>query len=373
MYKQFIILFSLFCFAACQAPAKKNHVLPQPQKNKYAGWFKVYKEENCNILVNYLNTGRTDSVIYVLYSSEKPAFSFPAYYIKTPVSSVACMATVFVGALDNLQKLNTIKAVDNADYICNPFIAKKCAEGGVQQLAKTGALETEQAVLLAPQVIFTNPSGDKRRDFDERLIKANIIPVVCADYYENLPLARAEWIKAIALFFNAEQKADSLFTSVETNYLRLKAMADTCKIKPLVLTELKTGDTWFVPGGKSNMAQLLKDAGARYVFAGNEKTASLSLNFEQVFGKAHEADYWINLHQSNSIADVLKNDKRYESFKAVKEKRLYNNNAFSNATGGNAYWEYGLNRPDELLADLIKIVHPALLPNHQLKYYKQLK
>ena len=121
------------------------------------------------------------------------------------------------------------------------------------------------------------------------------------------------------------------------------------------------------------MAQLLKNAGADYIFKDNDKTASLSLNIEQVISKAVDADYWVNLHYSNTASDVIKQDKRYGIFNAYKKGNLYNNNALVDETGGNAYWESGLNHPDELLADLIKIFHPNLLPNHTLKYYKQLK
>jgi cobalamin transport system substrate-binding protein len=357
-----------------QQKSKENALsLSHPQKNSYASYFKIYKEESFSALITYINTQKTDSVVYVLYKNEKPELLVNAYYIKTPVSSVACLASVFVGALNNLQCLNYITAVDNADYICNPVIKKKCADNTVQQLSKNGVLNIEQTLVCKPDIILANPSGNPKKEFDARLLKANITPILCADYYENYPLARAEWAKAFALFFNAEQKADSLFSSIEKNYLQLKTLTDTCKYKPTVFSEIKTSDVWFVPGAKSNMATLLKDAGATYIFTDNDKTGSLSLNLEQVINKAIHADYWLNLHHCNSAEDVIKQDKRYEVFNAYKKQNLYNNNAMINEAGGNAYWEYGLNHPDELLSDLIKIFHPALLPNHTLKYYKQLK
>lgn len=372
-----LLLVSCLLFLSSCGTQKSNKeniaFLSHPQKNSYASYFKIYKEETFSALVTYINTEKTDSVVYVLYKNTKPELNLKAYYIKTPVSSVASLGSVFVGALNNLQCLNYITAVDNADYICNPLIKEKCANNTVQQLSKNGVLNIEQTLVCKPDIILANPSGDLKKDFDARLLKANITPVLCADYYENYPLARAEWAKAFALFFNVEQKADSLFASIEKNYLELKNRADTCTNKPTVFSEIKTGDVWFVPGAKSNMATLLKDAGAAYIFTDNDKTGSLSLNLEQVIDKAIHADYWLNLHQSNSIEDLIKQDKRYEVFNAYKKHNLYNNNAMVNEAGGNAYWEYGLNHPDELLADLIKIFHPAFLPNHTLKYYKQLK
>jgi iron complex transport system substrate-binding protein len=368
--------FYLLLLVSCDVQEKKQSPpvssLTHAQKSMYAAYFKIYKEENFSALVTYTNIDKTDSTVYILYKNEEPSLSFKAYYIKTPVTSVACLASVFFGALNNLQLSDHITAIDNADYICNPTIKKKCAENNIKQLSKTGVLDIEQTLVCKPQVIFINPSGDAKKDFDPRLLMANIIPVICADYFEKNALARAEWVKALAVFFGKEQKADSLFSSIQKNYLNLKNRADTCNNKPTVFTELKTGDVWFVAGGKSNLAQMLQDAGATYVFKDNDKTGALSLNMEQVISKAAGADYWLNLHYANNAADIIKQDKRYDVFKAYKKRNLYNNNALVNETGGNAYWESGLNRPDELLADLIKIFHPGLLPGHTLKYYKHL-
>jgi len=365
-----------FFIISCETQQKDKESissLTHPQKNSYASYFKIYKEENFSALVTYINTEKTDSVVYILYRNNKPEITINAYYIKIPVRSVACLASVFVGALNNLECLNYITAVDNADYIYNPLLKKKCTDNSIQQLSKSSALNIEQTLVCKPDIILTNPSGDAKKDFDERLIKMSITPIVCADYLENYPLARTEWIKAFALFFNTEQKAVSLFSSIEKNYMQLKSMTDTCTYKPTAFSEIKTGDVWFMPGAKSNAAQLFKDAGADYIFNDNDKTGSLSLNLEQVIDKAINADYWLNLHYCNNGEDIIKQDKRYEVFNAYKKRNLYNNNAMVNQTGGNAYWEYGLNHPDELLADLVKIFHPSLLPNHTLKYYKQLK
>jgi iron complex transport system substrate-binding protein len=38
----------------------------------------------------------------------------------------------------------------------------------------------------------------------------------------------------------------------------------------------------------------------------------------------------------------------------------------------NDYWESGIINPHVILADLINILHPELLPDHKLHYYRQL-
>jgi iron complex transport system substrate-binding protein len=375
MHGKCILILAALIFFSCSNGTKKNsafHLNP-PEKNLYASYFHIYKQDNFSVLVTYLNVAKTDSAVYVLYIKEKPELDFPALYVKTPSQKVACLSSVFVGFLSKLNVLNSVIAVDNGDFISNAGIQQRIEGNEIKQLSKNGELNLEETLMSEVHIIFTNPSGNSKKDFDKRLIDIGIIPIVCADYYENHPLGRAEWLKALALFFGKESVADSVFTSVKENYLTLKSSADTCQYKPSVFTEIKTNDTWFVSGGKSSLAQLLNDAGADYLWKDNNKIETTSLNMEQVIQKCLAADYWINLHLCNTAEDLLKLDKRYAEFNAFKNKNLYNNNAVLNKTGGNAYWENGLCSPDEILRDLVKIFHPGLQPGYNLKYYKQLK
>ena len=165
-----------------------------------------------------------------------------------------------------------------------------------------------------------------------------------------------------------------MFNITEQNYLQLQKMTDTVKYKPTVLTEIKYADAWHVPGGKSYMAHFLKDAGADYIWKNENKFGSVALNFEEVYIKAKDADFWVNFFINiNSKKDLLSYDERYKLFKAFKKGNLYNNTKIANKNGYSDYWENGMCNPDELLADFIKIFHPDLLPQHQLKYYKKIE
>jgi len=363
-----VLLFS------CTERVVKDHEDPGAlQKTTYATYFKIYRYPNYNLLVNYLNAQRSDSIVYALYAGEKPKLRPGVVFVRTPSQKVACLSSVFVGFLSRLGLVQQVGAVDNLDFISNPVLLTTANTGVIKELAKNGQLNLEQTLVSRVDLVFTNPSGDKKKDLDPRLVDAGIIPVVCADYFENHPLGRAEWIKAIALFFGREKEADSLFADTEKKYLALKASADTCKYRPTVFSELKTNDTWFVAGGESSLARFLGDAGSDYLWKDNGKVNVTAMNMEQVIGRALNADFWIHLHLCNSAADIIKIDDRYGEFKAFKNGNLYNNNALVNPKGGNAYWENGLCNPDEILSDLVKIFHPTLQPGKEMKYYKQLK
>src|SRR4030095_16208520 len=93
------------------------------------------------------------------------------------------------------------------------------------------------------------------------------VPVVInAEYLERHPLGRAEWIKFMALFFNKEKLADSVFRSIEQSYLETKAMADRVTSRPSVLSGVVYSEAWFLPGGKNYASTILNDAGCDYLW-----------------------------------------------------------------------------------------------------------
>src|ERR1700758_2896088 len=114
----------LFCISCNTEQKKKETIvsLTHTQQNAYATYFKIYREESFSALVTYINKEKTDSLVYVLYANEKPSLNINAYYIKTPLKSVAVLDAFFIGALNNLNCLDYITAVDNSDYVYNPTI-----------------------------------------------------------------------------------------------------------------------------------------------------------------------------------------------------------------------------------------------------------
>lgn len=155
-----------------------------------------------------------------------------------------------------------------------------------------------------------------------------------ADYMENTPLGRAEWIKFLGLLFGREQEADSIFTYVSAKYDAMRAIvAQSSDAKPKVLTEQLTSGVWFVPGGDSYMSHLLQDAGANYPWAEDKSTGSLQLNVEQVLTKAGDADVWIvrTYGYDESRDNMLTASDMYRHFKAFNDDGIYGcNTATSN-------------------------------------------
>jgi iron complex transport system substrate-binding protein len=186
---------------------------------------------------------------------------------------------------------------------------------------------------------------------------------------ESTPLGRAEWLRFYGLLFGCEQKADSLFDAIDKNYNQLKTLV-TQKNRPSVLLDNVTGSVWYVPGGKSTIGQMIQDAGGSYPWAADEHSGSVSLPFENVLEKAGETDVWLFRYSSDHdiTYDELRSEHHgYNQFKAFREKNVYGCNVELSP-----FYEETPFRPDWLLNDFIRILHPELEGLAPLRYYKKL-
>lgn len=126
-----------------------------------------------------------------------------------------------------------------------------------------------------------------------------------------------------------------------------------------------------MPAGDSFNARLFGEAGADYLYAGDATSGSLSLTIEQALLQFRDADVWVGV-QANTLDELGRADEKYKLFKAYREGRVYNYNRRTTPGGGNDYWESAVARPDRLLKDMIKVMHPELLPGYELFYMQRL-
>ena len=201
-----------------------------------------------------------------------------------------------------------------------------------------------------------------------KLQQLNIPVVMAADYMEQSPLGRAEWMKLYGMLFGCEQTADSLFNVVDSTYNSLKSMAIKMKKGRSILTERKTGATWYCPGGKSTIAQLIADANGGYAFANDTQSGSLALPFEQVLSKAGNSDIWAFKYDGPhplSRQELLSEYHGYAGLKAFQTGEIYQCNA-----SATFYFEETCFRPDYLLREFIQLLHPEAKLGG-LRYYKK--
>ncbi|MAT95519.1 MAG: ABC transporter substrate-binding protein [Anaerolineaceae bacterium] len=316
--------------------------------------------------------GAEDSATYLLVQcgTRAPEGFEDAVTVEVPISSFVSMSTTYLPYLDAFGKLDTLVGVDSGAFAFNPNVREMLDAGELVELGSGTNVNVEAALELEPDVIMTSASGSADFDTHPKLEEVGLTVVLNADYLDITPLGRAEWGKFIAAFYNEEAQADALFNDVVAEYEALTELTADLAERPTVFANTPFEGTWYMPGGQSYTAQLFDTAGADYLWSDDESTSTLFLDFESVFDRAADADYWLNLGFVFSLADLEASDERFADFAAFQNGNVYNYDLRSNEFGGNDFFESAAANPQLVLADLIKIFHPDLLPDHELVYYR---
>ena len=285
--------------------------------------------------------------------------------VRTPLRRSIVFTSVHAALISELGAQQQVAGVADRKYIKVPFVQQGCQDGtlvdcgdGMNPLVEKIIDAEADAILLSP---FENSGGYGR------LEDISIPLIECAEYMEPSPLARAEWMRFYGLLYGKECQADSLFSIVDSCYQALKALARTSTSRPSVLMDKQTGPVWYVPGGRSTIGQMLKDAQCRYPFADDEHSGSLSLPFETVLERSGEADIWLFRYDSEqpvSRSQFLAEQPGYPQFRAARNGQLYGCNVATSM-----FYEESPFRPDLLLADFIAILHPDLPNLPATRYY----
>jgi iron complex transport system substrate-binding protein len=327
------------------------------------------------ITVKNINRHSKERFQYALVPKGKALPELPksTLIVRTPVERVVVMATTFVGYIDALDLHDTLVGVATPDFINNLTIHERIDSGQIKTVQVGQSLDMESMLLLRPDLILTSSSGNPRFDVHPQLARSGLPVVLSASYMEQHPLARSEWIKFVAAFFEKDAEADLIFKEIDQRYQELVAETKDIQPRPTVFCGTPYAGAWHVPGGRSYMAQALADAGANYLWADDTTAGGVPLDFERVFFKAAKADIWLNPSSYRDLNSLFQADQRFRRFQAAAAGEVYNNSKQFNATGGNNIWERGIVHPDEVLADMIKVFHPELAKDHQFIYYEQLR
>jgi iron complex transport system substrate-binding protein len=308
---------------------------------------------------------------YFLVNDAKTKTPSNGTKVKIPLKTLAATSVTHFEFLSLLGELQTVNAVCSPEIIYNPEINKRIKSGAIADLGNAFNINVEKTLQLKPCAVMM--SGYNQNDpYAVRVSQAGIPVIFNNEWMETSLLARAEWIKFVAAFYNKEKLADSIFTSVDKRYNDIKAKATAVKDKPNIIAGSNFRGTWYMPSGRNYMGKLFADAGANYFYSNDTTAGSLPLNVETVLKNFSETDVWLNCN-FQSLDELLKSDAKHAYFRPVKLKQVYNFNKRKLPSTANDFWESAVARPDLLLSDVIAILHPDILPGYQLVYAEKLK
>jgi len=374
MQRLVFIFILLSALTGCSG--RQNQNTDRIKSNKYAQGFRLIKNENITKLsvFNPWEKAENISVDYFLHpkGSLLPDSLSDQKVIKTPVKRVVCLSTTHIAFLNELDEINSIVGISGSQYVSNPKLRKRIEAGEVPDVGYGQNLNYEQIVSQQPDLVMVYGVGSEVTSFTQKLEEMGIPVILIAEYLEENPLGKAEWIKFIGALFEKEKKASTFFSQVEEEYLELKQLATGETNQPKVLVGSPYNDTWWVPGGNSYMANLIADAGGDYLGKDNQSNESFAISFENALVWGSQADVWINMGNLSSKKEISDTDERFKNFNVFNEGQIFNNIKKLNPHGGNEFWESGTVNPHLVLRDLIHIFHPNLIQEEMI-YYSEIK
>ena len=304
---------------------------------------------------------------YVLIDREKPRpAQLPAdgIVIPVPVEKTVIYTSVHTAIAEQLGALDQVCGVCEPQYITSPEVLSRIEAGRIADLGVSTSPNVEKIIDIGSEMIIASPFENSGYGSAEKIG----IPIVeAADYMENHPLGRTEWVLFYGLLLGRRQEAEELFAETVRHYEALKALAADVADRPTVLLERKYGASWAVPAGGSYIGVMHADAGADYVFRAYPGAKSVHLTFEEVYDRAGNVDFWFMKYDTRAplTYKLLQEEYQpYANFRPWKEQRIFTCNTITST-----YYDDITVHPDWVLEDLIAIYHPELLPDHRQRYY----
>jgi len=335
---------------------------------KYATGFSVRDSAD----IRLVDVGKNDH--FALVHSDRASVPNGYTKVRVPIKNTICMTSLQLSNFTILDAHDVVKGLTGTKNLFNKDILARVKDGRIVKIGMEGNFDTEMVLAANPDVIFISPF---KRGGYEPIKETGITLVPHLGYKELDPLGQAEWIKFVGMFIGKEREANEAFAGIEKRYNDLKARVDSLTQSspsthlPTVFSGEMHSGSWHAVGGKNYLAQIFRDAGARYVID-DEETAGENLEFEKMYALAAEADYWriLNSFPDKFSYEALKaSEPRNELFKAFKEHKVIYCNMKQQA-----YYEISPVQPDVLLKDFVAIFHPELIePNYQPTYYSLLK
>jgi len=370
MHKLILLISLSFLFIQCkkEVNSSKKNSLKTSSNIKYAKGFDIISDGNQKkLIIKKTFYNDTDSIIFLI--SDKTNIS--KNEIKVPIEKLVATSTTHIPMLELLASENKLIGFPDTKYICSEKTRKLIDSDKIIDLGNGQDMNTEMLLALQPELVIGFSLQSNNRVYNN-IQKAQIPVIFNGDWLEETPLGRAEWIKFFGVLLDKQQEADSIFNSIENEYLNAIKLAQKNKKQPTILSGNMFKDIWNVPAGESYMATYFKDANLDYIWKNTKGKGSLQLNFESVLDKGKNADFWINCGNFDTKEQMKNANNLFEEFTSFQKGNLYTNYKKRTKNGGLLFYELSTIRPDLVLKDLIKITQPETLPEYELTFFDKL-
>ena len=371
-----LILLLVLTFTGCHDKSSKladfNRAVYTPE---YASGFDIKGADGKkSVLVTVTNPWQgADGIavqLFIARDGETAPEGFDGQVLEGDADRIVAMSSTHIAMLDAIGEVDRVVGVSGIDYISNPDIQAR--RDRIGDVGYEGNINYELLLSLDPDlVLLYGVNGASGMEL--KLRELGIPFMYVGDYLEESPLGKAEWMVALSEVVGCRSEGEKVFAEIPVRYNVLrKKVADNVLDAPSVMLNTPYGDSWFMPSTESYVARMVKDAGGDYIYKKNTGNASVPIDLEEAYLLASQADMWLHVGMANTLDELRAACPKFIDTRCFRGGQVYNNNARTNAAGGNDYFESGVVHPELVLRDLIKIFHPELV-EEDFVYYKRLK
>ena len=308
--------------------------------------------------------------LFIARDGETAPEGFDGQVLEGDAERIVAMSSTHIAMLDAIGEVDRVVGVSGIDYISNPDIQAR--RDRIGDVGYEGNINYELLLSLDPDLVLlygvNGASG-----MEPKLRELGIPFMYVGDYLEESPLGKAEWMVALSEVVGCRSEGEKVFAEIPVRYNALKQrVAENALDAPSVMLNMPYGDSWFMPSAGSYAVRLIEDAGGDYIYKKNTGNASTPVDMEEAYLLASAADLWLNVGMASTLGEVKAACPKFADTRCFRNGYVYNNNARTNAAGGNDYFESGVVHPELVLRDLVKIFHPELV-EEPFVYYKRLK
>lgn len=329
-----------------------------------------------NFRILWVRNGKSSLLRWILGDSADSGVlpkNIEAYpRLRLPARRMVILSSTYLGYLKFLGVDDRIVGVDSKKYVADSAFYSRVEARAVEEVGDGSEVSPEAIFSLKPDAVFAFSTGGSVYDMFPKLERLQMPVVLTAEWRERSPLAKAEWIKFFGILSGREALADSLFAKMRARYESLKRGLDSVSRRPVVFTGTPSSGIWYASTGNSYMANLIRDAGGEYLWSADSLEDALSMSLEKVLADVRNAEFWLNPGGASDKKSLLAREARLELFPVWKTGEIYEYDLRKGPGGGLDFYESAVVKPDSLLLDVAKILHPANFRDEPSKWYRKL-
>lgn len=299
----------------------------------------------------------------LLIGGESPE-GFDGRSLRQPARRIVVMSSTHMAMLRAIGRDDAVVAVSGAKYFVDP------RDRQLPDVGHDSFFDYETLAAVRPDLVMLY-GVDGPSVAEPKLKELGIPYIYIGDYLESSPLAKAEWTVALGAVVGSLDDARQAFDSIVPAYDALK-----CSVEddgPKVMVNLPYGDNWFMPGGDGYMAQLIADAGGRYLLAGRRGADTHVISDEEALTLASQADVWVIPGNGIPLGRMRREMPEFARVPAVASGRVYDSGLRCTDGGGNDFYGSGIVHPDLILRDLRMIFHPDEAVDSLFTYFRKIE